>query len=108
MGLTGAYTYVHDPALSLTPHATTVTAGGQLTLSWTAPSGRMQSDWIGLFEVGDPNTYYEKDWWDYTKGATSGTVTITAPTRAAQYEFRYLPEDGYIDVVRSVVVTVTP
>ena len=106
--LPGAYSYVNDPALSLTARPSKVPAGGQLSVSWTTPSGRIMTDWIGLFEVGDPNMSYEKNWWGYTKGATSGTMTMSAPSRAAQYEFRYLPEDGYIDVIRSAVVTVTP
>jgi hypothetical protein len=106
--LTGGYTYLEDSTLRLTASPSSVTAGGQLTISWTAPDGRSAMDWIGLFKVGDPNTNFEQNWWDYTNGATSGTTTITAPTQPAQYEFRYLPDDGYIEVTRSTVVTVTP
>jgi hypothetical protein len=64
-------------------------------------------DWIGLFKLGDPSTNYEEYWWEYTNGATSGTKTIIAPSQPGQYEFRYLLDDGYIDVIRSMAVTVT-
>jgi hypothetical protein len=105
--LSGGFTYVPDLTFSLTVSPTTVTPGGQLTVSWMAPSGRSQLDWVGLFKVGDPNTDYEYYWWDYTHGATSGTRAIIAPSQPAQYEFRYLLNDGYTDVTRSMVVTVT-
>ena len=37
---------------------------------------------------------------------TSGTFTLTAPSQAGQYEFRYLIDDGWSDVARSTMVTV--
>ena len=39
-------------------------------------------------------------------GATSGTLTLTAPTRPGQYEFRYLSDDSFLDLARSRPVTV--
>ena len=42
----------------------------------------------------------------WTDGATSGTFTLSAPTQAGQYEFRYLLNDGYGDAARSSLVTV--
>ena len=53
-----------------------------------------------------PNTSYDY-WWEYTDGATSGTLTLSAPTAPGQYEFRYLLDDGFVDTVRSSPVTVT-
>jgi hypothetical protein len=102
--LTGAFTYV-IPYYTLTPSTNTVAAGGQLGVSWTAQSGGA-ADWIGLFKVGDPNTSYDY-WWEYTNGATSGTLPVRAPTVPGQYEFRYLLDDGFVDTVRSSAVTVT-
>jgi hypothetical protein len=92
---------------SLTPSATTVIAGGPLSVSWTAPSGGYL-DWVGFFRVVDPSEAYQDGWWQYTNGATSGTMAITAPLLPGQYEFRYLLDDGYVDTVRSSPVTVTP
>ena len=74
-------------------------------MSWTASTGRPK-DWIGLFKQGDSNGNY--GWWTYTDGAGSGTSTLSAPTQAGQYEFRYLINDGYEDVARSGLVTVGP
>ena len=90
---------------SVTPSVTTVTAGGALSVSWTAPTGRPYSDWIGLFRTGDSN--YQYGWWIYTAGAASGTANLTAPSTPGAYEFRYLLNNGYTDVVRSVTVTVS-
>jgi hypothetical protein len=90
---------------TVTAGTNAVAPGGQLSVSWTASTGA-PLDWISLFRVSDPNTVY--GWYDYTKGATSGTFTFSAPTQAGQYEFRYLLNDGYSDVARSSLVTVGP
>ena len=93
--LSGVYT--------VTASTNTVAPGGPLSVSWTASAGGAL-DWIGLIRVGDPNN--DNGWWDYTRGKTSGTFTLIAPTQAGQYEFRYLLNDGYSDVARSSLVTV--
>jgi hypothetical protein len=72
-------------------------------MSWTASIGG-GADWISLFRQGDPNAAH--GWWVNTEGATSGTVTLSAPTQAGQYEFRYFLDDTLNDVARSSVVTV--
>ena len=87
--LTGAFTYIVDPPYTLSPSTNTIVAGGQLSVSWTAPRG-FAYDWIGFFKVGDPSTNYESGWWMYTNGVTSGSLTLAAPTVPGQYEFRYL------------------
>jgi len=46
--------------------------------------------------------------WQYTGGAKSGTFIVDAPATPGFYEFRYLVDDGFEDVARSVTVTVTP
>ena len=73
-----------------------------MSVSWIAP-GAQPGDWLALFKVGGG---YDDDWWDYTNGATSGTLTLTAPTLPGQYEFGYLFTDSYLDVARSRPVTV--
>ena len=96
---------VFSGVYTVTASTNTVAPGGPLSVSWTASTGGA-SDWIGLIRVGDPNN--DNGWWDYTGGKTSGTFTLSAPTQAGQYEFRYLPNDGYVDVARSGLVTVGP
>jgi hypothetical protein len=78
--------------------------GDQLSVSWTTSTGG-HNDWIVLFKKGDPNTGHR--WWvGWTDGATSGTFTLTAPSQAGQYEFRYLLDDGYDNGAVSSLVTV--
>ena len=99
--LPGAFTY-HD--VTLTTSATVVAPNAALTVSWVVAAGQSPSDWIGLYRVGDPNT--SNKWNEYTKGATSGSFTITAPITPGQYEFRYLVDDGFDDAARSGPITV--
>ncbi len=103
--LAAAFTYV-DQLYAITSSTSTVAAGGQLSVSWTAPRGGA-SDWIGFFKVTDSSYDYEFRWWQYTGGGSSGTLTLDAPTTPGQYEFRYLLDDGYVDAARSTPVTVT-
>ncbi|MEP7305210.1 MAG: IPT/TIG domain-containing protein [Acidobacteriota bacterium] len=105
--LTGGYTF-EILSISLTARPSLVTSGDQLTVSWSAPSGWSVADWIGLFKVGVPSTSYQNGWWDYAGGA-SGALTLSAPAQPGEYEFRYLLDDGFIDVARSpIVVTASP
>jgi subtilisin family serine protease len=94
----GAATY----SLSATPAS--VTAGAPVTVSWTAPAGSSLYDWIALYPTGSPNNAFVT--WQYTGGATSGSFVVSAPTNSGTYEFRYLLNNGYTDVVRSNIVTV--
>jgi hypothetical protein len=89
-------------AVTVTPSTGAVDAGGRMSVSWTAPRAQPK-DWLALFRVGEG---YDDDWWDYTNGATSGTLTLAAPTRPGQYEFRYLSDDSFLDLARSSPVTV--
>jgi hypothetical protein len=104
--LTGGYTF-EIVSISLTASPNLVASGGQLTVSWVASSGQSRSDWVGFFKVGYPSTTYQSGWWQYTDGAASGTLTLSAPTQPGEYEFRYLLDDGFIDVARSSPVTVS-
>ena len=91
-------------AYTLTPSSTSVAAGASFSVSWTAPSTASLNDWISLFQAGAPGTAY--GWFQFTQGATSGTFNLTAPAKPGQYEFRYMLQNTYSDVVRSTVVTV--
>jgi hypothetical protein len=90
---------------TVTAGTNTVAPGGQLNVSWTA-SIKGGNDWIALFKKGDSNTAPVAGWVGWTDGATSGTFTLSAPSQAGQYEFRYLLDDGYGDAARSSLVTV--
>jgi len=96
--LTEAFSYAVEGPFTVMASTDAVDAGGQMNVSWTAPQGR-PGDWLALFMVGS----YEEDWWAGTNGEPSGTLTLTAPTRPGQYEFRYLLAGGLVDVARSTV-----
>ena len=100
--LAAAFIYSLEEPVTVTPGTDAVDAGGQLSVSWTAPGARA-GDWIALFPVGGS---YDDDWWGETDGATSGTLTLIAPTRPGQYQFRYLLGGSFNDLARSSAVTV--
>jgi hypothetical protein len=97
---------------SLSASPSLVTSGGQLTMSWIAPSGQGCNgggDWIAMFRVGDPDITgaangHSDLWYIHLCGATSGTSTLNAPSQPGQYEFRYM--SGDTSVARSNPVTV--
>ena len=99
--LTGAFTYVANQDYTLTASPNTVTAGGQLSVSWTAPIGT-PTDGIILRRLGDSPGWV---WAKYTDG-TAGTFTLTAPTQPGQYEFAFFLDESGTLIVRSSVVTV--
>src|SRR5262245_60112527 len=84
-GASVAHLIALEPQASytLTASPSTIAPGGSLTVSWTAPSGRPTTDWIGLYRVGDPNSNYLS--WVYTNGAASGSSGFSAPTQGGQY-----------------------
>ena len=67
-------------AVTVTASPAVVPPGGQLTVSWVAPPGQSDGDWIGLFKAGEP----VERWYFYTGGLTSGTRTLTAPTELGE------------------------
>ncbi len=82
--------------VALVPAATSSSSGfsavlsstsTSLTIAWTAPPQLNPGDWVALSSVNAP------DWWTVwtqnTNGATSGVITVPAPTAPAIYEFRY-------------------
>jgi hypothetical protein len=100
--LAAAFTYSLEGPFTVTASTDAVDAGGEMSVSWMAPGARV-GDWIALFKVGGS---YEDDWYGLTNGATFGTQAVNAPTRPGLYEFRYLVDDGFLDVARSSPVTV--
>ena len=99
--LPAAFTYSSQEPFTLTSSTDAVDAGGQMSVSWTAPENR-GSDWIAVCRVGGS---YEDDWYGLPDSAF-GTYSLTAPTRPGQYEFRYLLGDGFFAVARSNPFTV--
>ena len=61
-----------------------------------------------MFRVGSANVNYFDEYWIYTGGATSGTWSVRVHVQPGEYEFRYLLDDGFVDVARSAVFAVRP
>ncbi len=93
--LPGGYTFEF---VSLTASPSLVKAGGRLTMSLAAPSGRSCNgggDWVALYRVGDPDETGAANghtdlWFEHLCGATSGKWTLNAPAQPGEYEFRYM------------------
>ena len=93
--------------VTLAPSVTEVNRGARIDVTWTSSVARGANyDWIGFFAVGAANIEYDRFWWAYTEPGTSGTLMLNAPMNPGQYEFRYLLDDGYLDVARSGPIVV--
>jgi subtilisin family serine protease len=103
-----AFTVPAPPPPTLTVSATTVPAGGQVTVTLTnGPGGA--TDWLGFTGVGTPDGSGQYLQWVYVgTGVTTRTWTVTVPTTPGQYEFRFFPNGGFTRLATSPAVTVTP
>lgn len=88
---------------SLTPAPLTAVVGSTITLTWSAPSSHSTQDWIGMYAPSSTNAFYIQ--WYYVPAGSTGQMTFNPPA-AGTYEFRYLPNNGYVDVARSPLVTI--
>jgi hypothetical protein len=86
---------------TLTSNVTSLSAGGSITINWTAPAGTSSSDWIQF--INQAGTQF---WYLYTGGQSSGSATVPAPEQGGQYVFRYLLNNTYNEAARSAVITV--
>ena len=91
-------------AFTLMASPDVVIRGDPFTVHFTAPGIRSPWDWIGFYPVGASNMDYL--WGQYTNGLTRCSFSYRAPGTPGQYEFRYLLNNGFTDVVRSNTVTV--
>ena len=89
---------------SVTASPNSVSPGGAITVNWTAPANHATTDWVGLFKVGTANTA----WLDYryVPANVSGSFVFVAPSTSGSYEFRYLPNNGFVSIATSNPVTV--
>lgn len=84
--------------------------GEPLTVSYTAPEGHSDTDWIGVYAVDVPSAPLVSDGkWLYVPPESSGTITIKPwllPRVDGVYEVRYHTNNTY-DVARTKVVVFT-
>jgi subtilisin len=89
---------------TLTVSTQLVTPGSPITVTLAgAPGGA--GDWLAFAAVGSPASSY-MSYMYIGAGVTSRTWTVTAPSTAGDYEFRFLPNNGYVVTATSPPVTV--
>ncbi|MDQ3173100.1 MAG: hypothetical protein M3Q91_05235, partial [Acidobacteriota bacterium] len=93
---------------SIAASPSTVSVGGPLAVTWSIPSNQSQTDWVGLYRAGAPDTAGRELWWRYTGGSPTGSFTLNAPLEAGQYHFRLLLNNSFSHVATSNSVTVSP
>jgi lysophospholipase L1-like esterase len=88
-----------------------VAPGSQVTVTWTASSGRSAKDWVAMAVAGAPDTAYLK--WQWVPAGTNGTLTFVIDSGLAtgSYELRYFINDTFqkaASVAFAVTDSVTP
>ena len=97
-----AFNATPPPALSVS--STTATPGGSVTATLTNGGGGV-TDWLAFAATTAPNTSYIQ--YVYVgAGVTTRTWTVTVPSTAGSYEFRYFPNGGNTRAATSPAVTV--
>ena len=101
-----AVTVTPPPAPTLAVSATTVSPGGQVTVTLANGPGGAK-DWLGFTAVSAPDGSGQYLQWVYVgAGVTTRTWTVTVPTTPGQYHFRVFPNDTYARLATSPTVTV--
>jgi len=92
---------------TLTASPTDVTAGAQITATWSGIATPAPQDWIGLFAGSAPDNANIA--WKYTGGAAAGSLTLTVPlgTPPGGYQLRLFANNGFIRLATSNPVFVS-
>jgi len=69
-----------------------------ITISYFNAPG-YETDWIGIYEVGDTDGYIID--WLYTDGSENGSVDFYAPYEPGNYVFRFFPNDTFDIIAES-------
>nr|WP_225444479.1 VWA domain-containing protein [Pseudomarimonas arenosa] len=70
--------------------------GTAVKIDWRGPSG--SGEYITLVPVDTPEGNYEQ--YQYTRGAGSGSLTLTTPSEPGSYELRFLSGNAYKTLAR--------
>lgn len=90
------------PDYSFASFASTVAAGGQIFVTWTAPQNRPPTDRIALVNTSSGAELSQQ----YDNGVSPKILPFDSPTQAGQYEFRYHESGSSLPSAISHVVTV--
>ena len=103
-GTTAAVTVPIDPPPSLAVNRSTVSPGGQVTVTLTNGHGGA-GDWLAFTPTAAGNWSYQT--FTYVgAGVTTRTWTVTAPSTPGSYEFRLFLDNTYTRVATSPPVVV--
>jgi subtilisin len=103
-GTSASLPFIIEPPATLTPSATSVAPGAQVTVTLANGFGGA-SDWFALATTGAPDTSYLQ--WTYVgAGLTSSSWTVAMPTTPGTYEFRLFLNNGSGRAATSAPVTV--
>jgi len=101
-GTSSTLSFTIDPPATLTPSATRLAPGADVTVTLANGFGG-STDWLALAATSAPdNTYLQQT--SVGTGVTSRTWTVTMPTTPATYEFRLFVND--VRKATSATVTV--
>jgi RHS repeat-associated protein len=91
--------------LSASP-ASVPTGGSSVSAAWTSIVAPSATDWIGLYNPGDPDTAFIS--WRYTDGAAASSVpfSIAASVAAGTYQLRLFSNNGFTRLATSAALTV--
>jgi hypothetical protein len=94
-------------SVQLAVNATSVAAGGEVTVTATKTGGSFASaDWLALARVGSADNEYLQ--WTYAPGGqTSFAWVVAMPTTPGDYQFVFYSNGGITRVATSPTVTVT-
>jgi subtilisin len=91
-----------NPVLSV--NSQLVAPGASITATLTGGSGSA-TDWLAFAPVGSPSSQYL--YFVYVGGGvTTRTWTVTAPSTVGDYEFRFLPSNGFLVTATSPAIAV--
>jgi subtilisin family serine protease len=103
-GTSGAVTFAVIAPPTLTVSATSAQPGATVTVTLNNGNGGA-TDWLAFAATTSPNTSYIT----YTyvgSGVTKRTWSVTMPTTAGAYEFRYFPNGGFTRTATSPAIIV--
>ncbi len=91
-------------AYTVIPESTSIAVGEDFEVSWSASGAHSNRDWIALYTPSADNRTFMD--WSYISSATSGTITLTAPTDPGSYELRLLLDNGYLEPLQPARTTI--
>src|SRR5437762_2726153 len=98
---------------SVTPTASTVSAGSQIIFTVVNDPSPTPLDWLGLYQMSAGDIAYMA--WQFlngmtttpTAGVSGATLRFAAPTTPGTYEVRFFSNNSYSRLATSSTVTVT-